>query len=260
MLVLESWLIYPIIFVLGLILGSYLNSWMWRVHEGRYVWLGRSMCVGCARSLAWYENIPLLSYLFLRGKCRTCKISIPSSYFFVELATGSLFLFLSIVDLNSGVSFARIFRDLFFGALFVVIFVYDAKYGEIILGSTWLGAIVAAFMNIKYFGFSFDSVLLGAAIGGGFFLFQYVVSKGKWIGGGDMHLGLLMGALLGWPNILVGLFVSYIVGAVISIGLILAGKKSMGSAIPFGTFLTVGTLVTMLWGDEIIKWYLGFLK
>lgn len=260
MILLEAWFIYSIIFALGLILGSYLNSWMWRVHEGKYVWLGRSMCVGCSRTLAWFENIPLLSFLALKGRCRTCKIVIPKGYFFVELGTASLFLFLAVVDISIVATPERIFRDLFFGALFIVIFVYDAKYGEIILGSTWLGAIAATFMNIKYFGYSFDSILLGAAIGGGFFLFQYVVSKGKWIGGGDMHLGLLMGALLGWPNILVGLFVSYIVGALVSIGLVVAGKKSMGSAIPFGTFLTFGTLVAMLWGNELVKWYFGLMK
>lgn len=256
----EIWLAYPIIFALGLVLGSYLNSWMWRVREKKYVFLGRSMCIGCSRCLAWYENIPLLSFLGLKGKCRTCKIAIPKEYFFVELTTALLFLFLTIVDVNFGAAPARIFRDLFFGAIFIVLFVYDAKYGEIILGATWFGAILAAFLNIKYLGFSFTSILLGVAVGSGFFLLQYLISKGKWIGGGDIHLGLLMGALLGWPNILVGLFVSYVVGAIISIGLVMAGKKSMGSAIPFGTFLTFGTLVAMLWGDVIMKWYLGFLK
>ncbi len=260
MFAIESWLVYSFIFALGLVLGSYLNSWMWRIHEGKYVFLGRSMCVNCSRYLAWFENIPLVSFLALRGKCRTCKIKIPSSYFFVEFATASLFLFLAMIDVNAGVAPVRMFRDLFFAALLVVIFVYDAKYGEIVLGVTWLGAAIAAIMNLKYFGFNFTSLLLGALAGGGFFLLQYLVSKGKWIGGGDMHLGLMMGVLLGWPSILVGLFVSYVIGAIVSVGLILFGKKSMGSRIPLGTFLSIGTLVTLLWGSEIVKWYLSLIS
>ncbi len=256
----ESWFAYSFIFILGLILGSYLNSWMWRVHEDKYFFLGRSMCVGCSRFLAWYENIPLISFLALRGKCRTCKIKIPTSYFFVELSTAFLFLLLAMIDVNIGVAPVRMFRDLFFAALLVVIFVYDAKYGEIVLGVTWLGAIVAAFMNLKYFGFNFTSLLLGALVGGGFFLLQYLVSKGRWIGGGDMHFGFMMGVLLGWPNILVGLFVSYIVGAVVSLFLVALRRKTFASAIPFGTFLSIGTLVAMLFGNEIVRWYLRFLR
>jgi prepilin signal peptidase PulO-like enzyme (type II secretory pathway) len=109
-------------------------------------------------------------------------------------------------------------------------------------------------------GFSIYSLALGALIGSGFFLVQYVLSRGRWIGGGDVRLGVMMGALLGWPNILVALFVSYILGAIVAIPLLIMKKKGMKSEIPFGTFLSVGTLAALLWGNQVINWYWNLIK
>src|SRR3989338_514844 len=120
-------------FALGLALGSYLNSWMWRVYEGKWKWGGRSMCVHCGLELSWYENIPLFSFLWLRGKCRTCQVKIPKDYFWVELFSGLMFVGLAYYHQNV-VPFNQILylRDLVFLVLLVIIFVYDAKY-QIIL-------------------------------------------------------------------------------------------------------------------------------
>ena len=102
-------------------------------------------------------------------------------------------------------------------------------------------------------------LLIGVAAGGGFFLLQYVASSGRWIGGGDIRFGALMGALLGWPLILVGLFVSYVTGAVVAVTLLANKRKRFGQSIPFGTFLAIGTLASLWCGQHILDWYLGFL-
>jgi len=102
-------------------------------------------------------------------------------------------------------------------------------------------------------------MLIGAAIGGGFFLAQFILSRGKWIGGGDIRLGVFMGVILGWQLTLVALFLAYIVGAIISVGLIAAKKKTLASKVPFGTYLTVTTFVSMFWGSQILNWYIHLI-
>ena len=248
--------VFLYVFVLGSVLGSYLNSWMWRVSRVSKEALGRrSVCVGCERQLMWYENIPLLSFLALKGKCRTCKITIPMDYFWLEAFTGLLFVGLSYYHLEQAtVVPAVFFRDIFFLTVLMIIFVYDAKYKIILSSLVWVAATVGFIFNY-YLGLSAYSLLLGVAVGGGFFLAQYLISKGKWIGGGDVRMGVMMGAWLGWPGILVALFVSYILGAVIAIPLLATKKKHMKSEIPFGTFLAVGTFVAMLWGSQMVEWY-----
>ena len=97
-------------------------------------------------------------------------------------------------------------------------------------------------------------------VGGGFFLIQYVVSKGKWIGGGDIRLGFLMGIILGWPQILTALFIAYVLGSLISVGLLLFSKKHMSDKVPFGTFLAIATFLTMLYGQQLVHWYMNLFN
>lgn len=218
------------------------------------------MCVHCERKLSWFENIPLFSFLFLKGKCRTCGKPIPKSYFLVELATGVIFTLVVGHSVDFNLSAIQSFRDLFFSALLIVVFVYDAKYQLILPSVILLGSTVGLFINIKYLVYDPYNLVFGALICGGFFLFQFLVSKGKWIGGGDIMLGAMMGFWLGWQAGLAALFISYIFGAVFSLALIALKKKEMSSAIPFGTFLSIGTFVVLLWGNEIISWYLRLVR
>jgi prepilin signal peptidase PulO-like enzyme (type II secretory pathway) len=253
-------LVYAFIFVLGLLLGSYLNSWMWRIHEKKYRFGGRSMCIHCSRILNWYENIPLFSYIFLRGKCRTCKGLIPKSYFLVEFFTGFIFLLVVIYSVSIGNSAIHTFRDLFFSALLIVIFVYDAKYQIILPEVVVLGSIVGLFLNIKYLALDPYNLVFGAIICSGFFLLQFLVSGGKWIGGGDVYLGVMLGLWLGLKLVLVALFISYILGAIIGVVLMILRKKEMSSTIVFGTFLSLGTFISLLWGSQILHWYFGLMR
>ena len=221
---------------------------------------GRSMCVSCQKKLHWYENVPLASYVALHGKCLVCKAQIPFDYFLVELITPILFIWLSIYHLrfpvfNSG----HMLRDVIFVILLIIIFVYDAKYQMILSGVVWAGAAIGLAFNFFVLQYSFFSLLIGVVVGGGFFLLQYLISKGRWVGGGDVRLGTMMGLWLGWPNVLAALFVAYVVGAISAIPLLVFKKKEMRSEIPFGTFLAVGTVVAMFWGNFLINWYGGLV-
>jgi prepilin signal peptidase PulO-like enzyme (type II secretory pathway) len=120
-------------------------------------------------------------------------------------------------------------------------------------------AIILFFIFSLLLGASWWSILLAILIGFGFFGLQYLVSSGRWIGGGDLRLGALMGAALGWPNILIGLLAAYIIGAIVSIFLLATGKAKAKTPIAFGTFLAVGTLIALFWGQQMINWYLGLL-
>ncbi|KKQ27440.1 MAG: Type 4 prepilin-like protein leader peptide-processing enzyme [Candidatus Magasanikbacteria bacterium GW2011_GWC2_37_14] len=248
------------IFIIGLCFGSFLNALVYRIHEKKSLWT-RSACPNCQKEIIWYDNIPVFSFLFLKGKCRNCHNKISWQYPLVELALGILFLvptlFISYPDLKILISLLvqwLIIFDLAF------IFLYDYKYQEILDLSIWPLVIFLFDFNYFFEVFSIVNMLIAVAIGGGFFLLQYLISRGRWIGGGDIILGVLMGVILGWPNILLALFIAYILGGIVGVILLLLKKKQANSEIPFGTFLVIGTLVAMWWGNRIVEWYLGLIR
>lgn len=250
---------YILLFVFGLAMGSFLNSWVWRTQENIKL-KGRSMCIHCHKKIAWYENIPLLSYIFLCGKCNLCKHKIPYHYFLAELVTGLAFVFVAYFHTNhSSLDASHFFRDVIFLMVLIAIFIYDALYKQILVMLVWTGVVFGFVMNYFFIGLSWQSMLLGAVIAGGFFLLQYILSSGRWIGGGDVRLGVLMGVWLGWQGALVALFLSYIIGAIFSMTLLLLGTKKMKSEIPFGTFLSIGTFIALYYGKEIINWYINLI-
>ena len=252
-------------FIFGLIIGSFLNVVILRLYREESI-TGRSRCPNCKKAIYWYDNIPIVSYLILRGKCRNCGKPISIQYPLVELATGILFVvgyFFTLQGHLSQVTPAHLFyfalsRQFIFISLLIVIFVYDLRFYLIADIITIPGIIIALALNILL-GISWSNLILAGIIGGGFFLLQYVISKGRWIGGGDIRLGILMGAMLGFPHILVALMLSYVFGGGLALPLLIFGKKHFGDKLPFGTFLTLGTLITIFWGESIIKWYVNFL-
>lgn len=253
-------LIYCFVFVFGVILGSFLNSWIWRTRENVKIVSGFSICVHCRRQLVWYEKFPLFSFLVLRGRCRTCKKKIPLHYFFVELLTG-IFLTAVIYIHNTYLPFSEwwILRDVLFLTMLIIIFFFDYFYQEVLSRIVWPGAIIGFLINVFPLNHTFISLLGGMVFGGGIFAIQYFISKGKWIGGGDVRLGIMMGAWLGWPSVLVAIFIAYIIGAIVGLSLVLLKRADRKTAIPFGTFLAVGTFVAMFFGTDIINWYMSFL-
>jgi prepilin signal peptidase PulO-like enzyme (type II secretory pathway) len=247
-------------FTFGLCLGSFLNALVYRLHEKKSLW-GRSECPECQAKIKWYDNLPVLSFFILKFKCRTCQQKISWQYPIVELLMGLLFLipvYLSSPgDLHGGF---RILFDWLIIFDLMLVFLYDLKYGEIPdLATLPLTGLLAALAYLSGWNFLQDG-LFGALIGGGFFAIQYVVSRGRWVGGGDITLGFLMGIILGWRGVVLALFLAYVGGAIISLLLLALKKKAWQSAVPFGVFLVPATLIALWWGERIVNWYLSLLR
>jgi len=258
-----GWPFYLFIFLVSLSLGSFLNSWMWRAWENIRVINGRSICIFCRRQLNWYENIPLFSFIFLGGRCRTCKKKISWRYPLVEFFTAAILTFVAWHRVEHNVFFSDNLlypRDVFLITFLIIIFVFDALHKVILSSIVWAGALIGFLFNYFALNIPLSTMFYGALAAGGFFLLQYIVSKGRWIGGGDVRLGFMMGVWLGWPNVLVAVFLAYIIGAGHAVILLISRKGNWKSQIPFGTFLAVGTAISLYYGDDIIQWYLSFLK
>jgi len=244
-----------IIFILGSAVGSFLNVVLYRLHEGKFFWKGRSFCPKCGKQIAWYDNIPILSFLMLRGKCRHCRKSISWQYPLIELTTAGVFLWLFLIF---GLTL-DFFVFTVLSCFLIVIFVYDLLHYLILDEVVIPAAIFALFANL-YTGHGFWNLILAVFLGGGFFLAQFLISKGRWIGGGDVRLGALMGLTLGFPMVLIALFVAYFAGAFTGLILIIFNHKKMSSKVPFGTFLTAATFITFLYGQQLLSWYLNLIN
>lgn len=245
------------LFVIGTALASFINVLVWRIHKKVGFVKGRSYCESCSNELAWYHNIPVLSYFILRGSCAFCHKKIPRIYPVSEFVLGLFFLFIFYwYQFSFSLEF---FRDLIILLFLFFIFLYDFRFREILdIPTLVFGSVFFAFSGVLGWH-SWASMVIGILIGSGFFLLQYVVSKGKWIGGGDIRLGFLMGVILGWPQILVALFIAYLLGAVSSLVLVAMKKKKLASETAFGTYLTLATFVTMFFGNQVLDWYLGII-
>jgi leader peptidase (prepilin peptidase) / N-methyltransferase len=238
-----GYIVFALLFMAGLVVGSFLNALIYRMEQGkaRSVFGGRSYCPHCKHALAPKDLIPVVSYMLLRGRCRYCRKGISQQYPLVELATAALFVFIGFHALTLAIA-----------ALLVGIFVYDLKH-YIIPDSFIYGAIALALTRLFFEspGFALEAVY-SALAAAGFFLALFVVSRGTWMGFGDVKLALCMGLFLGFPQILVALFVAFVSGAIIGVGLIGMKKKGMKSEIPFGPFLLAGTASAYFWGNELI--------
>ena len=258
-------MMFAVVFIFGLILGSFLNVVIWRMHAGESFLTGRSHCPKCRHILGPFELIPVLSFLIQKGKCRHCGKPISWQYPLVELSTAILFLLAYLpFDLRfTTYTFFLLARTWFIIATLIVVFVYDLRYYLIPDKIIYPAAtVVLITMPLIYGGeISWAGLLdplIASVLGGGFFLLQYIISKGKWIGGGDIKMGALMGLILGIGGLGVALFFAYVVGAVVGLILVASRKKTMKSQVPFGTFLAAGTVFAMFWARPILNWYLNF--
>ena len=253
------------IFVLGLIIGSFLNAVIYRLEVGGSLIKERSRCPLCKHTLSWYELIPVLSFIFQGGRCTKCKKAISWQYPIVEILTGSLFAFAFFYINNSYLlldfsAFFELSYLLLILSFLVLIFVFDWKHYIIPNIAIYSLIIISFFYNLYIFGFSnLLPYLMAVFIASGFFLFLYVVSSGRWIGMGDVKYGVFMGLFLGINDVLVGLFLSYTIGAIIGSFLLLGKNKGLKSEVPFGPFLIVGTLLAYFYGNYILNWYLGMV-
>ncbi len=267
LLVPMSWL-YVMAFGFGVIVGSFLNVYIYRFHTGKSL-SGHSHCLSCGTGLKWYELWPLLSYLGLRGRCRTCGCQIPVRYFLVELATAILFALCLTISLDIFV----ILLLWFICSVLVVITVYDL-YHFIIPDALTVALTVAAGLLIGYECIvspgQVSTVLprvLAALAGSGFFLFLWVISKGKWLGFGDVKLAFPLGLLVGPWLVFSFVVLSFWIGAFISLTIIGWAKLSRGkahlqlpgqaltmkSAVPFAPFLVASCLVILFTNFNVLE-------
>ncbi len=269
------------IFVLGLVVGSFLNCVVYRLKEKKSFVSGRSFCPRCKHNLAWYDLVPVFSFIFLRGKCRYCNKPISWQYPTVEICTGCIFLLIfnfqfSIFNFSSFAG-SRVAGQFFtpdsliglvylfvIASLLIIIFIFDLKWylipDKVLL---WAVGITAAF-HLYSFAFNFypkgqiSNFLFSAFGAAGFFLAIFLLTRGKAMGFGDVKLAFFMGLFLGWPKIVTALFLAFLIGAIIGLILIINKKKQMKSEIPFGPFLITGLFIALFWGKAIINFYLNF--
>ncbi len=211
-----------LIFTIGTMFGSFLNAWIWRTHEELSILTGRSVCPVCRKQLGWIQNIPLISFVNQRGRCTSCHTNISRQYPIVEFAMGILFV--GAASIND-IAIVGTIRDAFIIFFLLFVFVYDIRYQEIWDRMTLWPALALLVATAVFGWHSWQSMAIGVLVGGGFFLLQYAVSKGTWIGGGDIRLSIFMGVILGWPLIFVALFLSYVGGALFVLPFLIAGKK-----------------------------------
>ncbi len=251
-----------LLFILGLLVGSFLNALLYRLHSGESVMKGRSKCPKCSNQLKTKDLIPLISFFVLKGKCRDCGTKISWQYPIVEFTTGILFALAAWNFLPESFTAAQLgyfIFVLFSVSILIVIFVYDLKH-YLILDKVVFPSIVVAFLFALFLPqISIFGALLGSVVIGGFFLVLVLLSKEKWMGWGDVKLGFLLGLLIPWPMSLVLLFIAFVGGSLISLLLMGLKIKGLKDAVPFGTFLTAATVVTFFFGQSIIDWYLRLL-
>jgi leader peptidase (prepilin peptidase)/N-methyltransferase len=250
--------IYILIFIIGLMLGSFASVVIHRLYKRQKgILFGRSKCPKCKHVLGAKDLVPLFSFLISGGKCRYCKKSISLFYFMLELVMGLSFLLTTY--LVGIASIWNIVFYLFITFIFVLLTFYDLLFKEVPDGIV-LPAFIVAFLFLWLTGAKeVADLLIGTAIPVAFFGLLFLGSKGEWLGGGDVRIGALMGAVLGWPLILIGLFLGYLFGAVFSLVGLLTKKFTRKSQIPFAPFLLIGTYVTIFWGQRILDWYMNAL-
>lgn len=253
-------LILAYTFIFGTLIGSFLNVVVYRLPREESLSYPPSHCPVCDRKLKFYDLVPILSYLFLRGKCRSCKSRISIRYPIVELMTGLLFLY---TVYTFGLTLESLEYLLIIGLL-IPVFLIDYDHAIIPDGLN-LGIFMVAvvlFVTRMFLGLNGWNDLLfhlfGLLAGGGFFFLIAVVTNGA-MGGGDIKIMAALGFLFGLSHTLVLTFFSFILGGVLSSLLLLFKIKKRKDYIPFGPFICLAALITLFWGDEIIFWYLNFL-
>ena len=244
--------LYILIFLYGIIIGSFLNVCIYRIPLGESISKQRSHCMSCGYQLRWYDLVPLFSWLMLGGKCRKCKASISPQYPIIEAINGVLYLLIFLVN---GMSLESILYCLMASAL-LALSVIDFRTYEIPFGFnvfiTVLGVIRVA-TDLE----NWSEYIIGFFAVSAVLELLLVVSKGRAIGGGDVKLMAACGILIGWRLILIAFFVGCILGSVIHI--IRMKLSNAEHVLAMGPYLSAGVLIAVLWGNTFLNWYMGLL-
>lgn len=255
-------LLLPALFVFGLLIGSFLNVVIWRVPRGENLNHPGSHCPTCGHAIRWYDNIPVISWLVLRGRCRDCSTSISSRYPAVELATAVAF---ALTGWFIGWS-VLLLPMLWFVAVAIALFLIDIdvrKVPNAIVLPSW--AVVAAGFALTAavqadFGNLGRSLLAGLAMGGAYLVLALIYPAG--MGMGDVKLAVLLGLVLGWfgwSQVVVGFFAGFLFGAVWGIGAMIVGRAGRKSTVPFAPFMILGAVFALVFGPAVAGWYADLL-
>lgn len=286
-------MVIAILAILGLIFGSFINALVWRLHEREErgtefsvlskkkqknqkdldnlktetrelsIWTGRSMCPHCHHALAAKDLVPVFSWLWLRGRCRYCRAPIGWQYPLVELVTAGLFVLINLswpLGLQ-GVGLFQFVYSLLFIVFFVALAVYDFRWlllpDKLVFPLVGLAAAEVAAVSIWLHDWQFAwQAMLGAVLLSGLFWVLFQISRGNWIGGGDVKLAMALGLIAGSPlRALMVLFLASLLGCVVSLPLLLKSRRNLQAHIPFGPFLLAATVVVILYGGSLVDAY-----
>jgi leader peptidase (prepilin peptidase)/N-methyltransferase len=241
---------------IGAVVGSFLNVCIYRLPIGRSVVWPASACPQCARALSWYENIPIVSFLFLGGRCRSCRAAIAWRYPLVEALTSGMFVFL-FWSLGPGLLLAS---RLVFGSALIVLFAIDLEH-HLLPNAITLPGIGVGFAFSLFTEPGWVSSIIGIVVGGGALWgvaeAYYRIRHEDGLGMGDVKMLAMVGAFVGWQLMLLTLVLASVAGSLIGLGLIATRRGTMKYALPFGTFLALGAGAAMTVGPRILSWYLG---
>ena len=247
------------LFILGLVFGSFISALTWRYPRRISIKKGRSICPKCKNQIAWFDNVPLLSFLFLAGRCRNCKKPISWRYPAIEFVTALGFL---LIGVNSIGYFATTVQDtVLYGVYSIIIFlILEAIFivdleNQIIPDSfVFWGIFVVFLYTIYYIPHTFFPSLFAGFIAATLLLLIHLLTKGRGMGLGDVKFAVLGGLIVGAKLFLIWLFLAFLTGAVIGIILILARKAHFRSKIAFGPFLILAVPLALLYGEKILVW------
>lgn len=241
--------------LIGLFVGSFLNVLVYRYQKLQTIVAGRSACPHCGHTLAWFDLVPLLSYVLLLGKCRYCKKSISAQYPIVELLSALLAMFcyrqfgLTLTGIATWVALSLLL-------VVAVIDLYHYLIPDLYVQIAIIASFIALFSRAEIL--SLDPVWAVVLAGGGL-AFLVLVSGERWMGMGDIGLGVTMGLLVGLKGTAVGLGFAFIAGALVGLGLLFANKKSFKDMVPFGPFLVAATIFAVGWGQNLADWYFDYI-
>ncbi len=245
-----SCLYYVIVFIYGIVIGSFLNVCIYRIPKRENIAIVRSHCMTCNHQLKWYDNIPLFSWLILlRGRCRYCKAPISPQYPIIEASNGVLWLLVSFVK---GISVDSLLYALLFSAL-LTLSVIDFRTYEIPAGINIFILALGLIMTVLHYTEWLDHVIGFLAVSIPLFII-ILVTDGRGIGGGDMKLMAAAGLMLGWKLIILAFVLGCIIGA--PIHLIRMKVSGADRVLAMGPYLSIGIFIATLWGNNLISWYL----
>ena len=269
---------YLLVLVSGLIIGSFLSSITYRIPLGKSIKKGRSFCPECKKAIAWNDNIPLLSYILLKGKCRSCRKKISLRYPLIEISTAILFfLIYYFYSFNCSASLdeaslqdicfwklhlGSIAPPFLFLAISLLITIFVTDFEHQVIPDKVVFFLFSFFLAVNFLSPAdnfYKNLFVSLATAFGLLILN-LITKGKGMGLGDSKLVLSGGVSLGWPGTLVWIFLSFWIGAALGVSLLLTGKAKLGKPIAFGPFLVIGFFLTLFWGDYLKNLLFPFLQ